>query len=122
MGFVVASKFKGIGSTQNPMNFNISLDCDAKTSVNVTLDNVSELADAANGVLGLSSASTASGVGIQILHKDSPVKFGSMINYSATTPTGGIVNIPFKATYYQTKKDIQPGTINATASFTMTYR
>ncbi|MDH1125453.1 fimbrial protein [Enterobacter sp. GD03975] len=122
MGFAVASKFNGIGSTQNPVNFNVSLNCDAQTSVNVTLDNVSVLADATNGVLGLSSASTASGVGIQILHQDSPVKFGSMINHAITTSNGEIVNIPFKAAYYQTDKNIQPGTINATASFTMTYR
>ncbi|HFO7034888.1 TPA: fimbrial protein [Escherichia coli] len=122
MGFAIASKFNGVGSIQNPVNFNISLDCDSQTSVNITLDNISPLADTANGVLGLSSTSTAKGIGIQLLYKDLPVKFGDMIHYTTTTPIEKFINIPFKATYYQTGKNIQAGKINATASFTMTYR
>lgn len=122
MGFAVASKFNGVGSTLNPVDFNLSLNCDAQTSVNVTLDNVTPLADAANGVLGLSSGSTAKGVGIQLLYNNAAVKFGSLINYGTTSTDGERVNIPFRAAYYQTSSAIQPGKVNATASFTMTYQ
>lgn len=59
MGIALLPKFNGVGSTQNPVTFSIPLICGEQTAVNVTLDNVSPLADAANGVLGLNSSSTA---------------------------------------------------------------
>lgn len=122
MGFAAATKFNGVGSTLNSVPFAISLNCDALTSVNIKLDSVSTLADAANGVLGLSSASTAKGVGIQITYNDVAVKLGSLINYGTTSAATGMVHIPFKAAYYKTLTDIEPGTVNATASFTLTYQ
>lgn len=122
MGYTFATKFSGVGSTQNPVDFNLSLNCDAQTSVNVTLDNVSPLADAVNGVLGLSSESTAKGVGIQLLYNNAPVQFGTAIHYGTVATQGENVKIPFRAAYYQTETALQPGTVNATASFTMTYQ
>lgn len=122
MGFAVISKFKGPGSTQNSSDFNISLNCDPLTSVNVTLDNVTPLEDMVNGVLGLSSNSTAKGVGIQVMHNNLPVKFGNLINYGSAPIAGGVVKIPFTASYYQTQSTIRPGTVYATASFSLTYQ
>ena len=122
MGYAFSTKFNGAGSTQNPVDFNLSLNCDALTSVNVTLDNVTPLADPVNGVLGLSSGSTAKGVGIQLLYNNMPVKFGTAIHYGTTATQGENVKIPFRAAYYQTGTTLQPGTVNATASFTMTYQ
>ncbi|WP_259282076.1 fimbrial protein [Enterobacter roggenkampii] len=75
-----------------------------------------------NGVLGLNSSSTATGLGIQLKYNDSPVQFGKLIKYGTTTSAGEIVNIPFKAAYYMTSANARSGSVSATASFTMTYR
>jgi type 1 fimbria pilin len=80
MGIALLPKFNGVGSTQNPVTFSIPLICGEQTAVNVTLDNVSPLADAANGVLGLNSSSTAKGLGIQLKYNDAPVQFGKLLN------------------------------------------
>ncbi len=122
MGIALLPKFNGVGSTQNPVAFSIPLICDAQTAVNVTLDNVSPLADPANGVLGLNSSSTAQGLGIQLKYNDVPVQFGTLINYGTTTSPGEVVNIPFRAAYYMTSANARSGSVSATASFTMTYR
>jgi P pilus assembly protein, pilin FimA len=122
MGIALLPKFNGVGSTQNPVAFSIPLICDAQTAVNVTLDNVSPLADPANGVLGLNSSSTAQGLGIQLKYNDAPVQFGTLINYGTTTSPGEVVNIPFRAAYYMTSANARSGSVSATASFTMTYR
>lgn len=122
LGIAIMTKFKGVGSTLNPVNFDISLDCDENASVNFTLDNVSDIADAANGVLNLSSSSTAKGVGIQVKYNDAPVQFGKMVKHAVASSTGQIMKIPFTASYYKTSADVTPGSVIATASFTMTYR
>ena len=122
MGIALLPKFNGVGSTQNPVTFSIPLICGEQTAVNVTLDNVSPLADAANGVLGLNSSSTAKGLGIQLKYNDAPVQFGKLIKYGTTTSPGEVVNIPFKAAYYMTSANARSGSVSATASFTLTYR
>ena len=122
MGIALLPKFNGVGSTQNPVTFSIPLICGEQTAVNVTLDNVSPLADAANGVLGLNSSSTAKGLGSQLKYNDAPVQFGKLIKYGTTTSPGEVVNIPFKAAYYMTSANARSGSVSATASFTLTYR
>lgn len=123
MGIAVSSRFNGVGSVANPVDFTIKLSCDEQTSVNVVLDaRDAHIADVENGVLGLNSASTAKGIGIQILHNDAVVKYGSQINYGTSSQAGQMVNIPFRAFYYQTSKNIQPGTVNSTATFSMIYQ
>lgn len=121
MGIALMPKFNGVGSIQNPVTFSIPLICSEQTAVNVTLDNVSPLADPANGVLGLNSSSTAKGLGIQLKYNDVPVQFGKLIKYGTTTSPGEVVNIPFKAAYYMTSANARSGSLSATASFTMTY-
>ncbi|WP_244320007.1 fimbrial protein [Enterobacter cancerogenus] len=122
MGIALLPKFNGVGSTQNSVTFSIPLICSEQTAVNVTLDNVSPLADPANGVLGLNSNSTAKGLGIQLKYNDAPVQFGKLIKYGTAASPGEVVNIPFKAAYYMTSANAQSGSVSATASFTMTYR
>ena len=122
MGIALLPKFNGVGSTINPVDFSIGLNCDEHTSVNIKLDNVSPLIDAKNGVLGLNSDSTAKGVGVQLLYNNAPVQFGKVIKYGVTLSRGQVVNIPFRAAYYKASTKVQSGSANATASFTMTYQ
>ena len=112
--------FTGPGSTANAQAFSIPLNCDANTPVSITLDNVNPLADEANGVLAVNPGSTAQGVGVQVRHNNAPVQFGTLISYG--NASGGNINIPFEARFYQTGDRVLPGSVNATATFTMTYR
>ncbi|BFO08947.1 hypothetical protein GGER_14570 [Serratia rubidaea] len=63
---------------------------------------------------------TASGVGIQLLHNNTPVKFGTLLPV-ANTVVSGPITIPLVARYYQTASAITAGQANGTATFTMTY-
>ena len=80
--------------------------------------------DATNGVLALSSGSTATGIGLQL--KDgsgNPLKYNTqytLTRYSKTT--GGSHTIPLTAAYYQTAASVTPGSANAVLTFTMTYQ
>lgn len=122
MGKTIKTKFKGIGSINDPIDFSIGLECDKNAAINVTIDNVSPLLDRVNGVLGLDSNSTAGGVGVQILYNNSPIKFGETINVNPAIFSNGIVNVPFKAAYYQTETVVKPGSVYANLSFTVKYK
>ncbi|CAI0957901.1 fimbrial protein [Serratia quinivorans] len=123
MGDVLKTAFTGQGSTTPEKSFSISLDCDAATRVNLTLDDPTGTSPLP-GVLPLTTASegtTATGVGIQVLYNDAPVTFGSMFNIATTTSQGAMA-IPLKARYYQTAGTVTAGKANSMATFTLTYQ
>lgn len=108
--------FTGIGSTAKAKNFNITLNCNAGTSVKLTLDG--KRAGPA-GVLGLSSGGTqATGMGIQLVRGTTPVALGTKLDFGKMG--NGTVQLPLIARYYQTGA-IVPGTTNTTATFTVEY-
>ncbi|MGB7193055.1 MAG: fimbrial protein [Collimonas pratensis] len=121
LGEVDLSKFTGTGSTPGAQNFNISLNCDAGTKVNITLDGTHDSSGIA-GVLALSpSAGTvAQGAGVQLLHGGTPVALGVPIA-TGTAAAAGNYNIPLVARYYQTAATVMPGVANSAATFTITY-
>ncbi|UJD79347.1 hypothetical protein FS595_06410 [Serratia rubidaea] len=122
MGTVRNTEFSGIGSVTSNKPFDISLDCDANANVNITFDATSD-PSGADGVMALNSIApggTASGVGIQLLHNNTPVKFGTLLPV-ANTVVSGPITIPLVARYYQTASAITAGQANGTATFTMTY-
>lgn len=113
-------RFKGIGTTTEAESFQIKLDCDSDTRVNVTLEGTP--VSGAPGVLALNSVSgAATGVGVQIRKDNVPVNFNT-IKFIGTTPTSGPYEIDYTARYYQTSATVTGGTANATAQFTVTYR
>ncbi|MBA4823478.1 fimbrial protein [Pantoea ananatis] len=123
MGKVEKRAFNGNGSwpgDENTRSFSIPLNCNPGTKVNVQIDGNTQ--NASQGILNLSqSTGNASGVGVQILYKDTPLKLSSEIN-TGTSSSGGLYNIPLKARYYQTGGSVLPGNANASATFTLTYR
>lgn len=121
LGEVNVSQFIGPGSTPKTYNFNVALDCDAGTKVNITLDGTHD-SSGIPGVLALSpSAGTvAQGAGVQLLHGGTPVALGVPIA-TGTAATAGNYNIPLVAQYYQTADTVRPGVANSAATFTMTY-
>ncbi|KAF6660649.1 type 1 fimbrial protein [Enterobacteriaceae bacterium EKM102V] len=125
MGTVDRRAFGGTGTwpgDANTRRFTIPLNCNAGTRVNVQIDG--SIQNAARGVLNLNGGTgSASGVGIQLLFGDSggAVQFGRPIS-TGTAASEGAYSIPFRARYYQTGSDVTPGTADASATFTLTYR
>ncbi|MDC0687043.1 fimbrial protein [Mitsuaria sp. RG] len=85
----------------------------------------STIVDAGRGLLGLTPESTAKGVAVQVLRKDgiTPLPLGQPVAISRLS--GGNMNIELKARYIQTSDSLlgpEPGSANARAAFTVTYK
>ncbi|MBN3817323.1 fimbrial protein [Paraburkholderia sp. Se-20369] len=128
MGSVMQSAFKGIGSTggMTPIPVNVAVNaCPiGLTSIQYQFIPVNAVLDSTNGVLALSSDSTATGIGLQL--KDGN---GNALKYSTpytlasySSSTGGSYKIPLTAAYYQTAARVTAGSANAVLTFTMTYQ
>lgn len=115
MGTVVKNKFNGVGTTAGTQNFNISLNCGAASALSILMSGNVE--NASTGLLKLTN-STASGVAIQLLYNDSPVKFNTL--FSLGNSSSGTMTIPLQARYYQTGT-ITSGTANSSVTFIMIY-
>jgi type 1 fimbria pilin len=92
-------------------------------NIQVDGNKTSTIIDAANGVLSLSSDSTAQGVAIQVLRADgTPMNLGLPVRL--TRVVNGTTSVPLQARYIQTGDGPtpQPGSANGYASFTVTYR
>jgi len=127
MGSHMQSEFTGIGSTtKQAVAVNVAVNaCPiGLNSILYEFDPVNAVLDATNGVLALSSGSTATGIGLQL--KDSS---GNALKYntkytltSYSSATGGSYTIPLTARYYQTAAKVTAGSANAVLTFTMTYQ
>lgn len=106
----------GNGTTAGDTPFAIKLSCPAALPLKITLD-ANNPYSVNNGVLN-NQAGAASGVGVQITRNGQPVKLRQAID---VTTTGGQFDIPFGARYYRTGGTLQPGSIVATATYTLTY-
>ncbi|HED1254856.1 TPA: fimbrial protein, partial [Citrobacter amalonaticus] len=81
-----------------------------------------DINDATKGVINTTSGSNAAtGVGIQLLYNNQPMRLGSDVAVG-TSSTGGGFTVPLKARYYQTGDHITTGAANGVLSFTMTYQ
>ena len=120
---VLGASLTGVGVTAKRKDFNLGLNCDAGTRINVTMAGLQHSDTSATGVLQLSnplSASTATGVGIQMLYNNSPMPLNT--NLVLKTSSGGVETFPFSAQYYQTRSSVTTGTANATATLNITYQ
>jgi len=120
---ILASKMNSVGSTYNPKNFNVGLNCDPGARVSATLRGNDNPDTSADGVLQLSNAGSddvADGVGIQILSNSIPMPLDKLMPLK--TFTGTQETLPFTVQYYQTKSEIKTGKANATATLEITYQ
>lgn len=127
MGSYMRSKFTGIGSVSNPAKtFSIAVNAcpSGLAKIQYQFIPVNAVLDATNGVLALSSTSTATGIGLQL--KDNSgvaLKYNTQYTLSGyNTATGGSYTIPLSANYYQTATTVTPGSANAVLTFTLTYQ
>lgn len=122
LGRVSSRAMRGVGGTSQAQAFNIGLDCMAGTRIRLKVDDAGSRKSAVQGVLGLTETSgRASGVGVQVLHDDAPVRFGEFMDVGQRS-TAGAFDIPLHARYYQTHEQVTPGTANALAFFSLEYR
>lgn len=127
MGSPLQSEFKGIGSTtKNPVAVNVAVNAcpSGLSSIQYQFNPVNAVLDSTNGVLALSSDSTASGIGLQLKdNSGTALKYNTqytLTSYNAST--GGSYTIPLTARYYQTSAIVKPGSANAVLTFTMMYQ
>ena len=123
---VPISAFTGIGSTAGVTSFNLSFNnCPAGfNSIGYTFSPTTSIADAGQGVVTLSTTSTAKGVGIQITTNDNtPIQYGSVYNLENYDPFNTkSYTVPFKAALYQYESQASAGSIKGAVTFTMTYK
>jgi type 1 fimbria pilin len=143
MGNIPQRAFQGPGTSAPAVDFNITLNsCVAGTYnpvpggfiqgnfANIQLDAIrgSTVIDAARGMLGVSPSANpdddATGVAVQVLQADgsTPMELGVPVQLNRIN--NGTTLVPLKARYVQTGDGHAPtpGTANAYASFTVTYR
>ncbi|KWH60419.1 fimbrial protein [Burkholderia anthina] len=137
LGTVLSRSLEG-GATSSAVPFNIRLLCSGAGQITGTPGKALTyitLTDATNpgnrsDMLSLSSDSTATGVGIQILRSD-----GSIVSYGPDSSAegnpnqwyvgeygNGTVDIPLKARYAGEGGKVGPGSANGLATFTMSYQ
>ncbi|MDR0208056.1 MAG: type 1 fimbrial protein [Pseudomonas putida] len=117
--------FGGAGSTTREVPFNLTLNNCPKgiAKVNYQLQAITPVIDAAKGVVGLDSTSTAVGIGLQIKDANSvPVPLNTPRTFSGYDTNGGNFLIPLKASYYRlATESLRPGTANTEVTFIMSY-
>lgn len=115
--------FNGKGTTPGEtytQSFSLPMTCNAGTAVSVRMEG--DIYDATKGVINTTSGSNAAtGVGIQLLYGNQPMRLGSDVAVG-TSGAGGGFTVPLKARYYQTGERITTGAANGILSFTMTYQ
>jgi type 1 fimbria pilin len=116
--------FTGGGSHSKSKDFAISLShCDAGLNVSMSLSPGN--AGSSNSALGLLTAensSSASGLALQLMYNNAPIQLGTAFKVlGSTTAEGSSYEIPLAVRYYQTATEVTSGTVNSSATFTMTY-
>lgn len=124
---VLGGSLTAVGTVAKPKVFNLGLNCDAGTRINMTMSGIQNADTSTAGVLQLTNAGAtdvASGVGIQILYNGTAVPVNGATPMVLKTSTGGVETFPFTAQYYQTKaaSQVKTGSANATATLNLTYQ
>lgn len=112
-----------VGQGAGARNFNIAVACDSDSTVGITLDAAPGVSviDAGNGILGLQSTSSATGVGVQILEQD-----GTIVPMRARKDFASVrTNVTFTHPYYARYIGVGPvsaGSVSSAMIFTMDYQ
>ena len=123
---VSASAFKGIGSRAGTTDFTLSFNnCPAGlNSIGYSFSPTTSVADPINGVVRLNAASTAKGIGIQLMNDT-----GTPVNYGTVTPLknydpliSGNYRVRLKTALYQIDSAVAAGKVKGAITFTMSYK
>lgn len=126
---VARSAFKGVGSSAGATPFTLDFQCDAGADARFNITDVTQENNASDA-LGLLGDSTASGLGVRLLHEGSTVHLASshmfdqgesdfpLLNLEDNETT---ISVPFAAEYLQTQDSVTAGTVQAQAVVTIDY-
>lgn len=129
LGTLDVSTLPSLGSTSPSGSFNVNLTCDPLVSVNAVITDQTTPTNTTS-IATLTSDSTASGVGVQLMYNGTPMPLGPDSSAEGATNQFFIqrtnfatetLSLPFQARYVRTG-DIIPGTANALASITFSYQ
>lgn len=116
---VSSGAFSGVGSGTGATPFQIRLQCSSGATVRITMTTGTPVGGQ-TGVIAPSSGTTT-GVGVQVLSSSgNPVQFGTAAVIGATP--NGTMTVNYSARYFQTAATVGPGTLGATATFTLSYQ
>lgn len=96
--------------------------------LSVSLSPNAGVIDSKNGIIGLDSSSTATGVGIQIGYSTSgseytPHNLASTVSMNTTTGINTpVYTFPFGARMVRTTGDLAPGRVSSSMTYTVTYK
>ncbi|WP_287882123.1 fimbrial protein [Aquitalea sp.] len=124
---VYGQKFQNVGSTSGSTPFNISINCPSPTQLALTFTDNNKIGQTGSA-LTPTTTSTATGIGIQLQYNGQVVNFGPdssdpgtinqiVLNSNLT----GVQSFPFTASYVRTGA-VTPGSLSATATFTLSYQ
>ena len=109
------------GATAEDTPFDITLKCNNNVSVSMLLDGEEDIDAQGEGVLALNGDSTASGIGIQLLYNNEPVKLDE--TFSVGNAIAGIFKIPMVARYYRSSsKPLQAGSVATSVVYSLSYK
>src|SRR5690606_17063955 len=117
-----------VGTTTPQVQFRIVLNkCPLDTLVSYRIDPTTSIVspaptDAGTSVMALDTSSSATGVGIQLLHENlTPHPLGTVIGAGQST-TSSAIDINLYARYMKIAPFIAPGTANSSATITLSYQ
>lgn len=124
---VSSTSLPSIGSTSGRIPFNLLINCPNPTKLAITFTDNNNMTQTSS-ILSLASTSTAKGLGIQLRYNGNIISFGPdsaepgttnqiMLNGNLT----GTQGFPFTASYVRTGA-VTPGSLSATATFTLSYQ
>ncbi len=117
LGTVDRADLPSVGSTANQVGLNIPLSCISGTKVIIQIDGTS----VSDNNTVMVNTGTAEGVGTQLLEPNNnnrPVPLGRSWTIIENSQTSEVITLG--ARFYRTG-DVVPGTVNATATYTLSY-
>jgi len=124
---VAVGDFSGQGATLGTTSFELILSCPGSLySIGYSFTPATPILDEAQGVIALDSASSATGVGLQLTEDNGAVlKFGQANLYPlvAYDPSmTKVYQIPLKAAYYQSGNTVTAGNVSSSMIVTLQFQ
>ncbi|MEY7147461.1 fimbrial protein [Enterobacter cloacae] len=116
---VTVSALPSIGSTVGATAFSVKLNCQGSPKVSITLTDKNQITSSEEGVLNIDADSTSSGVGVQLLFNNNPVKLGEALDVGVADNSA--FEIPFVAQIIRTDTAISPGSFTAGFYYNISY-
>ena len=124
---VYGNNFLSNGYTAGSTPFSISVNCPGPTLLAITFTDNNNITQTGN-ILTPGAGSTAKGLGLQLKYNGNIISFGPDSAEPGTTNQivlnsnlTGVQSFPFTASYIRTGT-VTPGSLTATATFTLSYQ